>query len=735
MSTETRSFDDLPKENPWTEDALGFNKFAESLANALFGVRSVLGYVVGLEGSWGSGKSTAINFTKAFIERRNATLPENERLTVIEFRPWLISGHQDVIAAFFKVLSEKLAPKKIRRRNLFKLAVRSASAGADPTFSAAATLGAAFDPSGGLGARAVTAVAKKSFSDVVDKWLQEPSLQAAYEELKSDLRARSGRVVVIIDDLDRLNSEEIRNVAQLVKSVGNLPNVIYLLAYDNRVIRPALSVSGINPEGGPHFLEKIVQHEISLPKPPQEKLLKLLDKQLESFFRPIPADERWSEFIRNGAVRWIRSARDVNRLSNAVAFTAPAVGGELDPQDLFVLEGLRLFEPHVFAWIRDNRSFLVGDNFYLSIVKEAKIPIVKEFVDGLDGISKEPIISLLCTLFPTRIDDFRSYLKGYPGTESYASVRSRRGIATQEGYEAYFSLSIGERGVSKKLVDELIARLDDYDFVEAVFTRMLAVDRKGERAPVSFLLEELEYRFAARNSPNATQAILNALVACGARIIESDYPLSGFIQRAAHYYTTVIYTLLQNLGPEEAALALADAFSRSTSALAAANIYVERGRELRVFPASRTMPAPVISSEAFEELGPNIANIIERERSNGTLADALYYWDILRAWEHVSGRDAPKSWIRSIAEEGANNFAKIALGFLSYSVGGIERSYFLRERPSEEYFSLEELRGLALKHRESSKLNDDERNRLDALATGLESFITEPELQFNNDFD
>lgn len=70
------------------------------------------GYVIGLHGEWGSGKSTALNFVKAFLEKHNQeAASDDERIAVIEFRPWIVSGHQDLIAAFFKVMSESLATK------------------------------------------------------------------------------------------------------------------------------------------------------------------------------------------------------------------------------------------------------------------------------------------------------------------------------------------------------------------------------------------------------------------------------------------------------------------------------------------------------------------------------------------------------------------------------------------------------------------------------------------------
>jgi predicted KAP-like P-loop ATPase len=105
--------DDAPKENPWRDDRLGFKPFAERLSKVILNLRAPNGYVVGLHGEWGSGKSTAINFVKAFLDKHNQEVETDaERIHVIDFRPWIVSGHQDLIGAFFKILSEDLRTKR-----------------------------------------------------------------------------------------------------------------------------------------------------------------------------------------------------------------------------------------------------------------------------------------------------------------------------------------------------------------------------------------------------------------------------------------------------------------------------------------------------------------------------------------------------------------------------------------------------------------------------------------------
>lgn len=111
--------DDLPKDNPWQDDRLNYAPFAAQIANVIITFSAPNGYVIGLHGQWGSGKSTVINFILAHLRKHNAE-HEDDQITHIDFRPWIISGHQDLIAAFFKILSEHLGPKDSKWRRVWR---------------------------------------------------------------------------------------------------------------------------------------------------------------------------------------------------------------------------------------------------------------------------------------------------------------------------------------------------------------------------------------------------------------------------------------------------------------------------------------------------------------------------------------------------------------------------------------------------------------------------------------
>ena len=338
---------------------LGFKPFCERLAKVIANLRVPNGYVIGLHGEWGSGKSTALNFVRRFLEKHNQECEDKkERLTLVDFRPWIVSGHQDLVAAFFKVISESLDRRPGWRKLQLRRLMRFLQISADPLVDAVAKVAVTVDPSAGVASGAAAIVTKKSLGATVNKFLEEPSLQSAYEDLKTKLSANGKRFLVTIDDLDRLQDEEIRSIMQMVKTVGRLPNVIYLFAYDQSIVWEALD--GHLERAGPRFAEKIMQQEIELPRPSKESLLAVLDEEIAFLNEHVHESSlRWNYIVRDGVRRWVRHPRDALRLANAVKFSWPALRGEIDAADLLAMEGLRLFDAEVFELDSVEQGFPV----------------------------------------------------------------------------------------------------------------------------------------------------------------------------------------------------------------------------------------------------------------------------------------------------------------------------------------------------------------------------------------
>ncbi len=79
--------------------------------------------------------------------------------------------------------------------------------------------------------------------------------------IDDSLKKNNKKIVFIIDDIDRLPKEKISIIMQLVKSIANFNNVIYILSYDKKVVENAL----MEEFHSDHYLDKIVQFRVPIP--------------------------------------------------------------------------------------------------------------------------------------------------------------------------------------------------------------------------------------------------------------------------------------------------------------------------------------------------------------------------------------------------------------------------------------------------------------------------------------
>nr|WP_087574456.1 P-loop NTPase fold protein [Sphingomonas sp. CDS-1] len=709
--------DDSPKENPWKDDALGYRAFAARAAKALVGINAPEGFVVGLHGPWGAGKSTVLNFIEAFIKKHSEEGAEGyNSISLIRFEPWIVSGHQDLIAAFFKLLSQRLADGFTAREKRKGRAGRAIRVGLDPIIDAAATLGATIDHTGGLASKSAATVAKKSVGAAIDKWLAEPSLQSTYEKLSERLSEAGHRFLVMIDDIDRLAADEIRTIMQMVKTVGRLPNVTYLLAYDRDIVWAALrdgnSVGGRTPE----FAEKIIQHELELPRPSSRSLLRMLSADTAALPDAPQDSKRWMEIVHSGILRWIQRPRDVARLSNAIKFSWPALEGEIDPHDLLCMEGLRLFDRPIYNWVRDNRDMLLGEGRPRLLMDEQQQAAGARFRESLDQDDRDNIVNLLLALFPNRAKFF-SGSGHYHGGELWYQVVARRGIATKAGMDAYFSLSPSATEIPKALVDFAIAHIDDQTIMESCIQD--ASERKDEHGNTLLgdFFQEVQYRYAGRRIA-PSQALLNALINTFDLVQNIEWNGDFFTPFMQHHF--LVQELLKGWSPEDAAGAVEAAVAQSKSIAAKASMVLDRARECGLVPSDGVSIEPLVDANRLTSLGSSLAADIRIAAMAGELNDLPVFYDVLRIWARFGDSEEARLWTSKIATSDGHSLAKITKGLLTHSRSSSGSHFGLKERPDPTLYDAEALHQAAGAFIGQEGLTEEDRARIAALKKGLD---------------
>jgi len=323
------------------QDRLHRRPFAEHLAQSIRFIDPSEGFVFALTGPWGSGKTTVLNFTEKLLKDHQYG-KGNDPIVIVHFNAWWLSGSDKLLQDFF---------------TQFRLAIDQKRTGLTGDLSSLSDsltkYSAALEPLPYIG----------RFAAIVHrlgklKAAREADINGLRQTINKELKNFPGRIVVVIDDLDRLRPDEIRLVFRLVKAVANFPRTLYLLAYDEPVVIRA--VGDNDPQAGREYLDKIVQLPLTLPAPDRPSLVALFSQSLEKILMDTP--EHLIDQTELNSLYWeaiegfLTTPRHMTRFLNLLRATYPLVRGEVNAVDFIGIQALRQFVPTMYAFIANNKA-------------------------------------------------------------------------------------------------------------------------------------------------------------------------------------------------------------------------------------------------------------------------------------------------------------------------------------------------------------------------------------------
>lgn len=249
------------------------------------------GGVLALCGEWGSGKTSFIIKSVYELTRRPgwkepgvfATKNCSVQCTnnrILYFDPWMFSSREELILQLIKELSEKFPEWENRELRSHLIQYGQLILDTIPDLLSIANAVATHSVPDFFQKLSSIPGRLKGFSSTkgrkADTWSTE-SLAKAKQELSKYLSKAEPRLV-IIDNVDRLSDDEIRDVFRFIGAAMNLPNIIFLVAFDQEIVTKA--VENLQHGGGERYLDKVINAYYYLPK---TALWKDVDSYFSSF--------------------------------------------------------------------------------------------------------------------------------------------------------------------------------------------------------------------------------------------------------------------------------------------------------------------------------------------------------------------------------------------------------------------------------------------------------------------
>ena len=316
------------------QDVLERSRSAINFAQNVLKLDASKGSVVGIFSPWGYGKTSFLNLARPEFNKAN--------VRVFDFNPWLFSNTEQLVDRFFAELSAEMG--EVNNMEGIGQALQNYGKVISVTTSSVTKI---------FGIPLVGDIVEALLADEIKRPQQYESTLKLRKKVEEKLQERNERIILVLDDVDRLSTSEIREIFKLVRLTGSFPNLIYIVLCDRFRVEKALEEQGLP---GREYLQKIIQLSYDLPEVSREMLDSQLKSEIDRLISCIDGVEQADPVVMSDVydeiiLPLIRNMRDVRRYVAAISETLFCLRGKVATADVLGLEAVRLFLPDVFQLI------------------------------------------------------------------------------------------------------------------------------------------------------------------------------------------------------------------------------------------------------------------------------------------------------------------------------------------------------------------------------------------------
>jgi predicted KAP-like P-loop ATPase len=643
------------------EDKLRRAPLAKKVAELIASFKGEESFVVGIEGVWGSGKTSFINLALREIK-------DDPNLIFINFNPWNFAGQNELITDFFNTLISKIEPivsdkDKLKKvKSIVSKLTKKSELAISPEISAFW---------GAVNFRA---------NDLLKFKVGEKTLEEERDDIDELFRTLGKKVVIIIDDIDRLDREETRLVMKLVKMTANFPNTIFVLCCDREKVAEKLNSEG----SGEEYLKKIIQVSFTLPKPDEEGLKRIIFSDLEATIQDIYGqvkiegndERRWSTFLYKGFLSHFKTIRDIKRYISSLRLNWSLVhSSDVNQIDFLVIEMIRVFYPDVYSFIAGNKRLFISANGFAAEDKEKVIKnAFDEILEKITPTAKNSVSDILKELFPKLENNNYS-------DDSELRWRQEKRICASERFGFYLQLGVPDGSVSEVEVEEIIQSLNEL----GKFTEILKSLKEDKKLQI--VLSKLLDKVHSLSETQIVQAISD-LWSIDSEFFEERTEMFSFDDVSTQIYRISFFGLkaLPNESRYEKTIALiAGSPSVRVPLRIVAKSIAEQPKSYNEYK--------IFSEEENTSLKGRMLEKLDAFAKNGTLQNEPEFIRILYQWKTFDG-DAGKKveeYIKSLTStnEGLMVFLEACVTQVLSSNGDYKK---ISPKTIEGIYSLEEIK-------------------------------------------
>lgn len=240
----------------------------------------------------------------------------------------------------------------------------------------------------------------------------------------------------MVDDIDRIDSDELFEVLRIIRVTANFPNIIFIVTYDREHVLAMLRARHI--QDAEVYIKKIFQLELVLPDFEPYVLPHMLYEEIKNMTtEQAVLDNIWnSVFWKNhdeyGITRYIKNFRDVKRFASAFVMHISRMVAENTLNDIFVfdlfwLDVLAYYDFDTYRKLRDSHNDILAN-------KDSNTYMLKDEYgksDNEERLGLKPYTSIILQIL----------------FQSKSSVVDNTRIAVKDSYLMYFSYRVPDNKI------------------------------------------------------------------------------------------------------------------------------------------------------------------------------------------------------------------------------------------------------------------------------------------------
>lgn len=256
---------------------------AEDIANIIINSSSNP-FSVCVSGEWGMGKTSVMNGSIAILNDKHKNKYDFIMINALE-----LDNKQAMIHYLFSQIKEKLQS-------------RGVYVGIDSEIKDFISSCAGAVTSTSIG----DLIHKNFFCENDDYRIQKEKLGEVINRAYGD-----GKLVVVVDDIERCDQEHARDYLFLIKEVATMKNCVSIFVTDYKMLRDIVHIDADQTSDEPDFLNKFFNYKIDLRDEPPQNIFKYYNSYFNS---NDPASQSIYEFITMSPSTWCEQANAILRI-------------------------------------------------------------------------------------------------------------------------------------------------------------------------------------------------------------------------------------------------------------------------------------------------------------------------------------------------------------------------------------------------------------------------------------